>query len=39
MWEVNAFQNYSDNNYTVEASVEDFETGRIDKSKKVSVER
>ena len=39
MWEVNAFQNYSDNNYTVEASVEDFETGRIDKTKKVSVER
>ncbi len=38
-WEVNAFQNYSDNNYKVQAAVEDFETGRIDKLKKVSVER
>ena len=39
MWEVNAFQNYSDNNYHVEAAVEDFETGRIDKLKKERVER
>lgn len=39
VWEVNAFQNYSDNNYRVEAAVEDFETGRIDKNNKVSVER
>lgn len=39
MWEVNAFQNYSDNNYRVDAAIEDFETGRIDKLKKVSVRR
>lgn len=39
MWEVNLFQNYSDNNYTVDAAVEDFETGRIDKLKKERVER
>ncbi|MBQ5710443.1 MAG: TonB-dependent receptor [Alistipes sp.] len=38
-WDVNAFQNYSDNNYSVDASVEDFETGRIDKLKKERVER
>ena len=39
MWEINAFQNYSDNNYTVDAAVEDFETGRIDKLKKERVRR
>lgn len=39
MWEVNAFQNYSDNDYHVMASVEDFETGRIDKSTKHRVRR
>ena len=39
MWEVNAFQNYSDNNYEVDAAVEDFETGRIDKLKRERVER
>lgn len=39
MWEVNAFQNYSDNNYRVDVAIEDFETGRIDKLKKVSVRR
>lgn len=39
MWEINAFQNYSNNNYTVDAAVEDFETGRIDKLKKERVER
>ena len=39
MWEVNAFQNYSDNNYSVLAPVEDFETGRIDKSNKQRVKR
>lgn len=33
-YEVNAFQNYSDNNYWIDASVEDFETGRIDKTRK-----
>lgn len=38
-WEVNAFQNYSDNNYRIEAAVEDFATGRIDKNDKKSVER
>ena len=39
MWEVNAFQNYSDNNYSVMAPVEDFETGRIDKRNKQRVKR
>ncbi len=39
VWEVNAFQNYSDNNYSVLAPVEDFETGRIDKSNKQRVKR
>lgn len=39
MWEINAFQNYSDNSYTVDAAVEDFETGRIDKLKKERVRR
>lgn len=39
MWEVNAFQNYSDNDYHVMAPVEDFETGRIDKSTKHRVRR
>lgn len=39
VWEVNAFQNYSDNNYSVLAPVEDFETGRIDKSNKQRVRR
>ena len=38
-YEVNAFQNYSDNNYWIDASVEDFETGRIDKTKKERVQR
>ena len=39
VWEVNAFQNYSDNNYSVLAPVEDFETGRIDRRNKQRVER
>ena len=39
MWEIHAFQNYSDNNYFVDAAIEDFETGRIDKSKKERVQR
>lgn len=39
MWEVNAFQNYSDNDYHVMAPVEDFATGRIDKSTKHRVRR
>lgn len=38
-YEINAFQNYSDNDYRIEASVEDFETGKIDKDKKVRVKR
>ena len=38
-WEINAFQNYSDNNYFVDAPVEDFETGLINKSKKQHVQR
>lgn len=38
-YEINAFQNYSDNDYRVDASVEDFETGKIDRDKKVRVER
>ena len=38
-YEINAFQNYSDNNYYVNAPVEDFETGRIDKNKKEHVQR
>ena len=37
--EVNAFQNYSDNNYKVNAPVEDFATGSIEKKKLHSVER
>ena len=39
MWEINAFQNYSDNNYMVDAPVEDFETGRIERGKLERVER
>ena len=39
MWEINAFQNYSDNNYMVDAPVENFETGLIDRTKKEHVER
>ena len=38
-YEINAFQNYSDNDYQIEAPVEDFETGRIDRDKKVRVKR
>ena len=33
------FSNYSDNDYQVDAPVEDFETGRIDKDKRVRVKR
>ena len=39
MWEVNAFQNYSDNNYKVDVPVEDFVTGRIERNKLEHVER
>lgn len=38
-YELNIFQNYSDNNYTINAPVEDFETGSIEKKKLYSVER
>lgn len=38
-YEINVFQNYSDNNYSVYAPIEDFETGRIDKNKLEKVER
>ena len=38
-YEINAFQNYSNNDYHIEAPVEDFETGRIDRDKKVRVKR
>lgn len=38
-WEIYAFQNYSDNNYKIDAPVEDFETGRIDRKKLERVER
>lgn len=38
-YEINAFQNYSDNDYQVDAPVEDFETGRIDRDKKIRVKR
>lgn len=39
VYEINAFQNYSDNNYHIYAPVEDFETGRIDRDKNVRVKR
>ena len=32
-YEINAFQNYSDNNYWIDAPVEDFATGGINKNK------
>ena len=38
-YEINAFQNYSDNDYYVNAPVENFETGSIDRSKKERVKR
>ncbi len=38
-YEINAFQNYSDNDYHIRESVEDFETGRIDRDKKERVKR
>lgn len=38
-YEINAFQNYSDNDYYVDAPVKDFETGRIDVSKLQHVKR
>ena len=38
-YEINAFQNYSDNSYRVDAPVEDFITGAINKNKLESVMR
>ena len=38
-YEINMFQNYSDNNYYVNSPVEDFETGRIDRDNKMRVKR
>lgn len=38
-YEINAFQNYSDNDYHVNSPVEDFETGRIDRDLKERVKR
>ena len=38
-YEINAFQNYSDNNYWVDAPVEDFATGGIDKNRLEHVSR
>ncbi|MBQ8336454.1 MAG: TonB-dependent receptor [Bacteroidaceae bacterium] len=38
-YEINAFQNYSDNNYSIYAPVEDFVTGAIEKKKLQKVRR
>ncbi len=38
-YEINAFQNYSDNNYWVDTPVQDFETGVINRRKKQHVQR
>lgn len=38
-YEIHAFQNYSDNNYSVDSPVEDFTTGRIDRDVKLHVKR
>ena len=38
-YEINAFQNYSDNDYYVDTPVKDFETGAIDKKKIEHVKR
>lgn len=38
-YEINAFQNYSDNNYWVDSPVEDFETGAINRRKPEHVRR
>lgn len=38
-YEINAFQNYSDNNYYVDAPVKNFETGGLDTEKKERVKR
>ena len=38
-YEINAYQNYSDNNYWIDAPVENFETGGINKNKLEHVRR
>jgi outer membrane cobalamin receptor len=38
-YEINAFQNYSDNNYYVDTPVKDFETGAINKKKIEHIKR
>lgn len=38
-YEINAFQNYSDNNYSVDTPVKDFETGAINRRKIEHVKR
>lgn len=38
-YEINAFQNYSDNDYRVDTPVEDFVTGAINRKKKERVQR
>lgn len=38
-YEVNAFQNYSDNNYHVDAPIKNFETGSFNDAEKVRVRR
>lgn len=38
-YEINAFQNYSDNDYKIDAPVKDFETGRLDTDKNERVKR
>ena len=38
-YEINAFQNYSDNDYHVDAPVKNFETGSFNESEKVRVRR
>lgn len=38
-YEINAFQNYSDNNYWIDSPVEDFETGAINRKKLEHVKR
>ena len=39
MYEIQAFQNYSDNSYRVDAPVKDFETGRLDTEQLERVKR
>lgn len=39
MYEINAFQNYSDNSYSVDTPVKDLENGQIDKSRLEHVKR